>query len=1152
MEVKLTKQQETAVKAEGTVLVAAAAGSGKTAVLVERIMRRFTNEEAPLMADRALIVTFTNAAAEELKTKIEDKLRDELEKNPHSALLNKQNLLIKNAAICTIDSFCIGLVRDNFHFLNIARDFKIADPSMVEITQNDILNRLFTEKYADEDDNFLKLLRSTQAGYDDRLLRQIVLTVYNKGCSMPYQEKWYDEICELCSGSGENYGKWSDEFFKEILLYVNKTEKSYNKLLNSLKADEGETSNNISAAKEAIKFLNELRDSCIKKDSDWIYDNCGSEPEGTLRKNAKLKPETAKALDTARKLLSDLKALIGDMFPYNKETARLISNEFYEVVCGVISLVKEYSERVFAESMARNTFTFDQIEHMALKLLNSSEGKVCAAFCSSFDAILVDEYQDTSNLQDELFKRLNDGLGSLFTVGDVKQSIYGFRNANPDNFLIKKDNYLPYEDGVDPSKVLLTGNFRSRAEICRFVNYIFAAFMTKESADMDYNDDEALVPMASFPNNEDETVELRYIDAENEESTEQAEARAVAEAVVEIINKPPFLTDDNGGLRKAEYGDIVLLMRSPKNRILTYVDELKKRGIPVNSPATKFCESPEITAAIAMLKAINNTNDSIALLTLIKSPVFSFNDDEIANIMLINRRNNLYLNLIEAAKQNAKAAKTVDFIRYGQKLSVTLPLNELLRRLFLETSFSDIFTAVNSGLCRDNLNLLSELAAGYGLESGKTIKDFTDYIESDSNSSVSASSVNSGNAVRIMSFHTSKGLQFPVCFICGLGNRFNLTDTTSSVICDDSHGLSFNYFSNTFSSIITPVNKKYIASRIKQKLYKEELRLLYVALTRAKEKLVLFITNKNIEGYISDMTVKKNAVYSGSFPFSGTALRQGNCFADWITVAALCHSSTGELFKQKNGSYIDGDCDFNVRICAPHEAEICDDAAGRTNHPNYTVITEYDYKYPFDYLRDIPAKTSVTDILNGEKPIDNAFSARPAFMSRLGLTPAERGTAAHKFMEYCDFGAAVINIEKEIERLYEWEYISREEAAAIDRTQISAFFESYAYFAVKKAIKVYREYRFLTRINAHEFNGNISADLNEYSLVQGVADCVIENEKDIYIIDYKTDLINSETKFREEYKKQLSLYSEALCAIFKKPVTKKIIYSFHLKRCIEV
>ncbi len=178
-------------------------------------------------------------------------------------------------------------------------------------------------------------------------------------------------------------------------------------------------------------------------------------------------------------MLSDLKALIGDMFPYNKETARLISNEFYEVVCGVISLVKEYSERVLAESMVRNTFTFDQIEHMALKLLNSSEGKVCAAFCSSFDAILVDEYQDTSNLQDELFERLNDELGSLFTVGDVKQSIYGFRNANPDNFLIKKDNYSPYVDGVDPSKVLLTGNFRSRAEICRFVNYIFAAFMTK-------------------------------------------------------------------------------------------------------------------------------------------------------------------------------------------------------------------------------------------------------------------------------------------------------------------------------------------------------------------------------------------------------------------------------------------------------------------------------------------------------------------------------------------------------------------------------------------------------------------------------------------------------------------------------------------------
>lgn len=1154
MAFKLTTEQQNAVDANGKVLVSAAAGSGKTAVLVERVMRRFCNEEAPLMADRALIVTFTNAAATELKIKIESKLQKMLSENPESILLRRQSMLIKSAKICTIDSFCISLVREYFNLLGISSDFKTTDASELNEDYEEILEAIFKEKHNSPDEHFLYLLETLQSGYDDYHLKQIVRTLYKKSCAMPYQSKWLDELSEQYKNAAKDFenSQWVNIICDSIIDDAKLAVCESTNLKSEAVADDKFFSKYKIELSARVDFAHAVLEALQERNWDDIYDALNSHSVDKIKKSYSKNPIISDAIVASKNAENNLTELLEKYFLFDKKTAIKSLGDFSVIVEYISEIVKEYINKIYDNSLQKNVFTFDQIGHLALKLLTENERVVTENFNLNYDAILVDEYQDNNNLQDEIFNILSAKKGELFMVGDVKQSIYGFRNANPDNFLERKDTFPNYVEGSKNSKVLLSGNFRSRKGVCDFVNYLFTAYMTKSDADMDYNKDEALIPYGVYTENREEAVEIYLTEPNEDQNNSTAEALLIADYIEETLKKEPFLQAEDGSLRKAEINDFCILMRSPKNKIKYYAEVFKNRGIPISTPSQKFSEAGEIVAALALLKVINNFNDSLSLLTLLKTPVFNFNEEDIAKMRIKNKYVPLYLNLRNLANDgDEKSKRAYDFLLYASKISAVLPVHKLLNKLFAKIGFIEVYSSLSGGEMRKaNLRLLIEKAEDFDYADNGII-EFVKFIESESNTALSANIVTSDKSVKIMSIHHSKGLQFPICIICSLNSKFDLRDSYKEVIIDDKLGVGFSYNDLELSSRVAPISKPAIEKGSINKTYKEELRLLYVALTRACEKLVLVSSVNDVEKFLEKSTETASVNTKQELPFNRNSLFSSLSYAGWIFPALICHKNGNHLKRgEQYVPIVNNDCSFSVSLYDVKSGATTDIDDELVDKP-FECDADFKYEYPHKLLNTVPAKTSVTDILGSSSSAELVFSEKPKFMLESGYTSAEKGTATHKFMEYCDYGSAAICVEDEIERLYEWQYISLAEAEIIDKESVKAFFESYAYALVLKAKNTYKEYRFLTKVKASELCPDVNGD-DEYSIVQGVADCIIENEDDIIIIDFKTDKIKDENILKSRYNRQLDLYSNALSKIFNKPVSKKIIYSFYMRKCIEL
>ncbi len=1153
--IKFTDEQKNALRAEGTVLVAAAAGSGKTAVLVERVIRRLSNPNG-LSADRVLIVTFTNAAATELKAKISSELKKKLLEDPDSLHLKRQSLLIEEASICTIDSFCINLVRENFSSLGISSDFKIIDENSFKQEKNELLNDLIREKLNSKDPSFLKTLSDLRSGYDESALKTIIETLYQKSCSMPYQEKWLNDIAVLNDEAVLNFdkSKIKESLFSKFNILCSEAQNSVNLLIEFSKYDSVFANKYESALKNRLKYIEKLSE--LLKNMEW--DACLQHVASYTNKQLKVSSSDDYKISNQIKISAEKIKTVNDEIKkdleYSYEITIDILKNFNPILKNVINLVLDYKHKIDEYYFSKNKYSFDMIEHFALKLL-SEHPDVMMSVNNRYDEILVDEYQDTNNLQDELFNLLSHKKKNLFMVGDVKQSIYGFRDANPDNFLMRKDNYPLYDTNNNPSKVILTGNFRSRKEICYFNNFLFSAFMTKSDTGMDYNSEEQLDPIGNFPDNKEATnVSINIVEAEIGKREAQSEAECIADYITETMEKPAFLDDGNKSLRKAKFSDFVLLMRSPKKRIADYVKVFEKRGIPINCPSEKFSEASEIKIALSLLKVIDNPNNDISMVALLTSPIFGFSEDELCEIRLENKKSSVYSNLL-ALKDNNKIKSFVDFLHEARRLSVTLSVDTLLLNLFTKTGFFDICNALENGdLKKANLYLLIENAKSYCSNRENSVLDFIRYIESDSNDSLAAAVTTSTNAVTVMSFHSSKGLQFPICIVCSLATKFNMQDTHDRCVCDSELGAAFKYYSEKYNSMLSPCSYKYISNSVKNRLYKEELRLLYVALTRAKEKLVLFTTVKDTEKYLEGITEKAKIASVSGMPFIKDSLFEAKNYSDWILMAALCHRD-GVALRRSDDDFpaISYDCSFEVNLLEPTEScSVIDIDREYLQDDNVDFDDIFKFDYPYLSLNTVPAKTSVSDILKRNKNSDFAFSTRPAFLSETKLTPAEIGSANHKFMECCDYKLASENLDSEIERLIEWQFLTERQGEVIDKNAISEFFKSEVYDIIKNSEKVLKEYRFITKVNCSKLNSEIPEELNEFTLVQGIADCVAVCNDGLVLIDFKTDNSDNEEYFIDAYKEQLELYSSALEKTFELPVIKKIIYSFKMRKCIFV
>lgn len=1167
MAVEFTKDQQKAINAQGTVLVAAAAGSGKTAVLTQRVIKRICNPNDPASIDRLLIVTFTNASALEMRIRIGKELDRVCAENPGNTELFKQKLLLKTAKICSIDAFCIDLVRTHFTELSISPDFKPVTQKDTKQYIDKALSSVLSKRFSEPDDDF-KLLCDTIGVYNgDRGLNEIIYSVYEFCMCLSDSRNWLKKAIENYTVDCNGRCRYFDMVLETVNARLLSARDSLHFMLREAVGSEFEAEWQEKLG-PVLDTINTMISYSENNEWDKLY-NTAESYIGVRLESAKKgqdKQLHAQMKDVVGNVNSVVDSVLKDMCG-DFESVKTDMSYGQRIVRCLAELVNEFADCYFDILNSNNLLTFSMVEQLALKLLciGTDEGlapsELSKDICKLYDEVLVDEYQDNNDLQDALFFAVSDSGKHLFMVGDVKQCIYAFRNANPDNFLKHKDSYPHYDGKKSPSKVILSANFRSRKGVCDFVNEICSSLMQKRTCGMDYTYDERLVAEAKYPENGLCATEVLLNNSS--ENTHACDAEAVACRITEIMNEKAFLRKknddadsegDEGDLRKARYSDFTILLRYPGSSAHYYVDALKSHLIPVIYNSGEFYETDEILTVTSLLKVINNPTHDIPLLSCMSSVIFGFSFDEIAQIKAKYKAKSLYARLILASKDgNEKTLGMLDVIKHLQKSAVTLSPSDLIGEIYDLTHFKEIVSCADNGEEKvTNLCILKSMAADYESQSDGGLQGFVNYFDrcADEGQLGEKTPQTAVDAVRIMSFHGSKGLQFPICIIADIGKRLNKTDLNAPVITSGDYGIGVNYVSDSVKH--DTVARRAIRDEQEFKLFSEELRLFYVAMTRAEERLIISLTSKNISGDICNSVASLGlfAEKSGKVPPQSVVTAES--LKRPFLCAALLQNSGNKLREIAGLEPLpaDGNAEFKT-IFSP----VAGDSLHRSNTVSDRVLTDFtpnsevteflnkrlNEVYPYQDECLIPSKLAVTKLVHGDGN-EFSFKSRPRYMSKAGLTPAERGTALHKFMQFSDFSKAECNIEDEITRLAEYEFISDEEANAIDRAKLSKFFSSGVYKRIKSADKVLREYKFMVK---YPYNGSDT-------IIQGIADLIfIENGKAV-ILDFKTDDVGEMQTLADRYSEQLEIYKHAISEIFEIPSEECIIYSIKLGSSINV
>ncbi len=1158
---ELTVTQQAAVREQGSIIVSAAAGSGKTAVLVQRIVDRLTSKENPLSADRLLVVTFTVAAAGEMRSRIEKELDIYCKNNPDDKNAARQKLLIKSAKISTIDSFCIDLVRENFSKANVSPDFKIAEEKDIAAIKDMASNVVISNYFAARDEDFLNLLDAFGSIYDEKNLVDAVDEIYEKSQNMPFPQMWLSQM--MSSYNKDAFEKWCElgifeaqKLTKTTLRYINAAKEMCEKDSNVKNAY---LPNFLLAQEQCEKLLDyckqKLWDDVLRGAKAFSFGKFGSVAGS---KDNHVAVMVKKLRELCEKTIKKIDALLTE----EKEFARQHFIEGAPSGRKLIEITKAYCQEVDKVKKEKNIYTFSDIEHFAFSLIcYADENEIflkedANEYINQYDEILVDEYQDVNNLQDSFFYFMSNLGSHLFVVGDVKQSIYGFRGANPENFIDAIKEAVDYKEAKAKDKKLITldANFRSRNGVCQAVNFIFDHLMTQENCGIDYKKTERLSPKAKFPQLNIPESEFHLVNSHGQNEKE-AEAKHIAAYIKEIMCSGKVIKDKKTKeLRDARYGDFAIIVRAMKGNAAVLVNAFNQAGIPVTYAKDSFLESKEISVMLSLLSVIDNPNRDVTLLATMMSPIFSFSADDMAQIRCVNRKASLYSAVIAAANSNEKCQKFLEQIADFRRNAAILTLPKLISKIYDCTNFLNIVQMMDDGQARNaNLIHLTHLAENYVASGNQSISGFIRSLERVGDGKIKGATLSAGNdAVRIMSVHNSKGLQYPVCFFAFAGAAFNTMDQKKSLIIEENYGVAFRYYND--NGKIDTINKKLLARFSNYNLLKEELRMLYVALTRAEDRLIIILSRKNPYTDIAKASVKlvASAGKIGEDIYMGA-----NCYADWIVPCMLLHPNGQELRKMAEETEFCVSSGENMLIKVFNDDEqVIPQKPASMETPNYELSEEIkkriNYVYPFDALRTIEAKASVSDIAHKAEIGNYDFTTRPGFLSESGLTPTERGTAVHTIMQFMDYHAAKDNFEEEIERLKEWEYIT-EEQSKVDTVHIKRFIKSDLFSRILSAKSVEREMKFLTFMSAGKLVDNIDHSLkDEKIVVQGAVDLMLVEDDGIVIVDFKTDRVNDEKELIESYAQQLRIYADACSKITGLKVKEKIIYSLVLDCCIVV
>lgn len=1163
----ITPEQRAAVTADGgTLLLSASAGSGKTFVLSSRVVYKLAHREKEVRADRLLVVTFTRAAAKEMRTRITSRLDELVARFPDDAKLQRQKLLLSRAKITTIDSFCADLVRDHFDQLGLSPDFRIADETELGQVRDEVIDELFEEYYAAQDEAFAGLSDSFSLK-DDAKLKAVVLSLYTRIRSNPFPLEWLSDSLRLYSEATElDTTPWGFEIRAQAVRAIAYCAELYRRGFDFTESNPVVYSTLENYHRTALGQLNALLEE---------LDGCGWDEARALLKAFKFPRKPSKKPEGFDKALSDeederfLKPARSAVNNLTKELLNCSEEEFWQdveqqrpVFEKLYEVVERFTNRMDERKREKNILDFPDLGIFAVQLLlKRRDGGLVPtplgeAVSGELDEILVDEFQDVNQLQDMLFRAVSRQETNLFLVGDIKQSIYRFRQASPEIFLEKRGRFSDFSTGSYPARLTLAENFRSRPEVTGCVNYLFRQLMSEQLGELDYGEGEELRAAAAYPAHPAAQAELHLLDTalgDSDDGRIAAEANYIGRKILSMLRAGYPVTGEDGNLRPCNLSDFAILLRSKKDKAEVYAEQLMRLGLDVWTENTSgYFRSREVSLMLNLLRVIDNPLQDIPLLSVLLSPMYGFTPDELAEIRVADRRAPLYLCLTAGESEKSRAfVQSLDRLR---EAAAVTSVEKLIQKIYDETLFYALFGAMESSEQKlANLRLLLSYAAGYEKGSGRGLSGFLRYIDAaeEANRDFECANIFTENssAVRILTMHKSKGLEFPICFVANCAGRFNQRDLSAPFCISPRLGFAMKL---TVPALLKQyATLPYLAAQLENKraLLSEEMRVLYVAMTRAKEKLILTIAADDLQQLVQKASVQVGE--GEKLPFY--PLYNARSYAEWILMGLLRHPDAGAL-REYAGCGLeplppasrDALCPLRIFIneeeaesgrpdAANRQAEVDEEAYGR-------LCDNLRYRYPHAALSEIPAKLSVTQI--AERRHSAAITRRPRFEREQGLTPAERGTATHQFIQFADFARAAEDLEAEIVRLCSSGFLDQQQADAIDRRGLAALFHSPLAGRIRAARRVYRELDFFYELDAGEVFPEQRTE-GEAILVQGIADCVLDEGETLAIIDYKTDRAARE-QIASRYRSQLALYKRAVEAMFGKPVSDCILYAVSL------
>lgn len=1334
------EQLEAITQRDCNLLVAAAAGAGKTAVLVERIIRKITDDEKPVDIDKLLVVTFTNAAATEMRERIGNALSDALEANPSSVNLQKQMTLLDRASIMTLHSFCLEVIKSNFHRIDLDPLFRISDETESTLMKLDALEELFEEKYENEEPNseFFKLVDSYGRGRDDNTLREIILTLHRFTRSHPWPEQWLAHQAEaynLAASACLSSTPWARVLLKSAAAELQGLTALLEKAASLASRAQG-LQPYCGVLEADLEKLNELLRLCETANSDPAVHSSDKAPVNANQVDpiwdalyaafssfepARL-PRCGKDADTSaqdevkaarNQMKEKIKKLLESGFNTTSSEIKADLIKIYPQLKYLSQMVSEFELLYQKKKKSKGLLDFNDLEHYCLNILIADDcpTAVAESLRERYDELLVDEYQDSNLIQELILGTVSGnqtGRHNIFMVGDVKQSIYRFRQAKPELFLSKYSTY-PHECGHEDRVIQLYKNFRSRAEVINGANFIFRQIMSAQVGELNYTQEEYLNSGAEFIAPEDPcsvggAIEVHILDvtsaeteiipataasigmgddtsasrqmpgssgkeipgsgdnhmpdnsgsqmtgssgsqmtgssgrqstgqatgqpidpdteefsegAEGEEESLdniQSEARIVGKRIRSLISQVSgsFNVYDKkkSKYRPAEYRDIVILMRATRNWADIFTEELAAMGIPAYADAgLGYFKTVEVETMLALLQIIDNPLQDIPMLAVLRSPIGGFSADELSDIRLADR-SALFQDAMKTfaaqnneQQENIVQVKTAAFLCKLDKWRVIAqytPTDELVWQLLTETGYYSYVGILPGGPERQaNLRMLFERAKQYEETSYRGLFNFISFINKLKSGGGDMGSAKilgeNDNVIRIMSIHKSKGLEFPIVIVAGCGKKFNMLDLNAGILLHQELGYGPDLVDLERRTITSVMPKYAIRQKMKLETLSEEMRILYVAFTRAKEKLIITGSVRDAQKTCSKWCAAADTS-EDKLPFY--EMLQASNYLDWIGPALVRHEAS-QVLRNSAGPNVGSRIFSNELSCwdiklwgigatsVKKEAAAAEenvrrwlkdnksDDGGSTDFISEQIVRMLEWKYPFGHLTAMPAKVSVTELKrrfmqedqsDSAIPFTQPLATRPLFMEKeKGFSAARKGTIMHFVMQHLDLKKLMNvtrigdseeknkvltkEIQLQIASMVVKEQLTEQEAEAVHSNEIAAFFSTTAGSRMLNTAIVHRETAFTIEMKCREVIKDLPAGFgdSEMMLLQGVIDCWFETEEGLVLLDYKTDYVpaGGADKMRQRYRVQLDYYVKALERITGQKVTEKFLYLFH-------